>query len=49
MTTSINRAPGFILCANKVPQQPFVVLSLTMRCSCCGSLKPQVVTTLGVN
>lgn len=49
MTTYINRDIGFIIVTKPVPDYPFICTALTMRCACCGSLKPCVATTLGMN
>jgi hypothetical protein len=49
MTISINRKLGFAIEMKKEPDQPFIVLTLTLRCACCGSMKPSHMTTIGVN
>jgi hypothetical protein len=49
MNSYVNKSLGFILVTKKVPDHPFICLTLMMRCACCGSFKPQVVTTMGMN
>jgi hypothetical protein len=49
MTTYVNKPLGFIMVIKRVPNQPFTCVAVTMRCACCGSLKPFMVNTLGMN
>lgn len=49
MTTYVNKTIGFVMVTKKVPDYPFLCVALTMRCACCGGMKPSMVVTMGMN